>query len=454
MNYLDRIAGYETEKRELQEIVEVLRNRQKYLDKGATLPKGLVISGDRGMGKKLFLEALSNECGMHVRKVDTVTALDGQDLFHRIRKAFIKGARSAEPSIVFIADIDKFFPDVPLELYDERSAALLTQLIDLLDGIERFGHVFFVITCKDRAALPPELVQTGRFDKSVSLGFPTLSMRTSILRMYMDASSCRFALDAEEIAKLTSGFSCLSLKTLVGECVFSSDEENRVGETLIREKVAQIEGVGAIGEQEDMSKIVHAVRNVGAFLVARDYNKGDYVLATKGPSVSNCFLQGLLKEFDANDYWDDLEDEDDEDACRPQLNPTYPYSKNDYLAAITALLGGYAAEEIVLHKVHDTIAPNMRIVNRMLLRMSECGMLGLNLMYFDMRWREVPHSANFSERIDRVFEQTLQKCYERAREIVTANINLIKKLSPILAARGSIEKAECDEIVFELGGIA
>ena len=173
MNYLDRIAGYEVEKRELREIVEILKNRQKYLDKGAALPKGLVISGDRGMGKKLFLEALSNECGMHVRKVDTVTALDGRDLFHRIRRAFIKGARSAEPSIIFIADIDKFFPDVPRELYDERSASLLTQLVDLLDGIERFGHVFFVITCKDLASLPPELVQTGRLDKSISLIFPT-----------------------------------------------------------------------------------------------------------------------------------------------------------------------------------------------------------------------------------------------------------------------------------------
>ena len=454
MSNFEKIAGYEAEKKELEVLVDIFNNRQKYLDKGATLPKGLVVSGEGGMGKKLFLEVFAAACNMKIRRVDSAGALDGQDLFHRIRKAFIKGARSTEPSVIFIADIDKFLFGPQEALYDSRSAALLGQLNELLDGIERFGHVFFVITCKDHTLLPQSLLQTGRFDKSISLGFPTHPMRTAILQTYMDASSCSFSLTAEEIAGLTSGFSCAKLKVLVGECVFSSDGENRVEEALIREKVTQLESDVSVYDNADAGKIVQAVRNTGAFLVARDYNKGDYVLSLKEPTVSNCFLQGVLEEFGANDYWDDYEDDDDEDSCRPQINSGNPYSKNDFLAAITALLGGYAAEEIVLHKVHHTNAPGMRIINRILLRMAECGMLGLNLMYFDMRWREIPYSATFSERMDRAFEQTLEKCYTRAREIVVKNEQLIKRLAVVLSERGSLEKRECEEAIFEFGGIA
>ena len=105
MKNFDRIAGYEAEKKELEVLVDIFNNRQKYLDKGATLPKGLVISGEGGMGKKLFLEVFSAACNMKIRRVDSAGALDGQDLFHRKRRAFIKGARSTEPSVIFIADI-------------------------------------------------------------------------------------------------------------------------------------------------------------------------------------------------------------------------------------------------------------------------------------------------------------------------------------------------------------
>ncbi|MBR6727886.1 MAG: hypothetical protein IKM08_06805, partial [Clostridia bacterium] len=153
--------------------------------------------------------------------------------------------------------------------------------------------------------------------------------------------------------------------------------------------------------------------------------------------------------------------DDDDDAeyfgfrkSASKASARYPFSKNDLLATITALLGGYAAEEIILHKIHDTIAPSMRIVNRILLRMAECGMFGFSLMYIDLRWRELPYSAAYTERMDRTFEQTLQKCYEQARAIVCENERLIKKLAPALSKRGVIEKSECEELIFEFGGIA
>ncbi len=452
MKNFDRIAGYETEKKELEVLVDIFNNRTKYREKGASLPKGIIFYGDAGTGKTLFSQVLAAECALKTITVDIAKAVGAHDICRLTRKAFIKAARSHYPTMIFFDELDKVLPNESEEYYTDQSKAVLTQLLTLIDGMDTVDNIVFVATCNDYDALPESLRRPGRFDKKIRLGLPTYSSRVAILQMYMDASSCRFALNAENIAKLCAGFSCAALKTLVNECVLRSDEHNFIDETLVREKVAEIEGEDLVSEKNEIAKTVQAVHNIGCFLATTEYNKGDYLLSLKENTVCNAFLDSVISNFDY-DYDDEYEEYDEEDDERKSVGET-PFSKNDFLAAITSLLAGYAAEELILHKTHDTLYSTMSIIDRILIRMAECGMLGWGLLYNDGHGGEPGYSQSFLERLEATFERIVTECYESAKVTVAQNERLIKKLLPILVKRESLEKSECEEIIFELGGIA
>lgn len=450
MKNFDRIAGYEAEKKELEVLVDIFNNRAKYREKGASLPKGIIFYGDAGTGKTLFSQVLAAECALKTITVDIAKAVGAHDICRLVRKAFIKAARSRYPTMIFFDEIDKVLPNEREDYCTDQSKAVLTQLLTLIDGMDAVDNIVFVATCNDYDALPESLTRPGRFDKKIALGLPNYASRVAILQMYMGASSCRFALNAESIAKLCASFSCAALKTLVNECVLRSDEENLVSEELIREKIAEIEGEDLVSEKSEMAKSVQAIRNIGSFLAALDYNGGDYLLSLEENTVCNVFLDSIVSHFDSD--YDDEYDEYDEDEPRSS-NGDIPYSKNDMLAAVVALLAGYAAEERILHKVHHTIERNMQAVRSILAKMVECGMLGLHLLHVNICY-DHSYSPVFLERLEGVFEQTITECYEKAKAIVIKNERLIKKLAPILIKRGSIEKSECEVIIFELGGVA
>lgn len=450
MNCFDKIAGYDAEKKELQVLVDIFNNRVKYREKGASLPKGIIFYGEAGTGKTLFAQVLAESCALETITVDISKAVGAHDICHLIRKAFIKGARSRYPTMIFFDELDKVLPNDREEYYTDQSKAVLTQLLTLIDGMNTVDNIVFVATCNDYEDLPESLTRPGRFDKKIALGLPTFASRMAIVRMYMDASSCRFALNAESISKLCAGFSCAALKTLVNECVLRSDENNFVSEDLIREKVAEIEGEDLVCEKSEIAKTVQAVRNIGSFLVSSGYNKGNYLLSLEDNTVCNAFLDSVVSNFD-RDYDDEYE-EYDEDETR-NSNEGTPFSKNDLLAAVTALLAGYAAEELILHKVHHTIENHMRIVRTILAEMADCGMFGLHFLHVDIDYGHL-YSSAYLERLEALFEKTMTECYEKAKEIITKNESLIKKLTPILVQRESIEKSECEGILLELGGVA
>lgn len=453
MSELNRIAGYEAEKRELQTLIEIFNNREKYREKGASLPKGIIFYGKSGTGKTLFAQVLAAECTLKVIKVDLPTAGE-QDVCRLIRKAFIKGARSRKPTMIFLDELDKLLPNQREEYCTDQSKAVLTQLLTLIDGMHTVDDIVFVATCNDYDDLPESLTRAGRFDKKIALGLPSFSSRTAILRLYANASSCQFALAAENIAKLCTGFSCAALKTLINECVLRSDEHNFISEELIREKVAEITDEDLVCKKSDASKSVQAARNIGSFLVSREYSKSDYLLSLNENTVCNVFLDSVITGI--NDEYDDYDDDEyddydvDDDDKKDEKTNDLPISKNDYLAAITALLGGYASEELLFHKTYNTLDHSMRSIKYIFCEMEECGMLGWRMTF---KCDHSDCSSDLMEREEALFEQIVTECYEAAKATVTKNERLIKELIPVLIRRESIEKEECEQILAGLGGV-
>ena len=319
------------------------------------------------------------------------------------------------------------------------------------------NNIVFVATCNSYYSLPPSLTRAGRFDKKIALGLPTLSSRTAILSMFIENSPAEFAMNAESIAKLCTGFSCAALKTLVNECLLRSDENNFVSEELIREKILEIKEEDIPTDKPDESYTLDATRNIGSFIVSHTYGNSEYLLNTDSATVCNSFLDGVISdcdEDDDDDYYDDDDDDEIEEDDTPKFQTFAPgYCKNDYIAAITSLLGGYVAEELIFNKTYDNLAVNVKIIDRLLLKMSECGMLGLDLIVQDYRYTDIPYSESILEKLYQVFNDIISVCYNKAKTIVEKNLSLISKLVPILIRRKTIEKSECEQIIAELGGI-
>lgn len=449
MSAFDRIAGYKKEKEELANLVEIFKNRRKYELKGATLPRGIIFYGPAGTGKTLFSEVLAEECSLNKVNISISDAASKKNICRRIRKAFLSGSKSNTPTMIFFDELDKVLPNEREEYYTDRSKTILAQLLTLIDGMERANNIVFVATCNDYYALPESITRPGRFDKKICLDLPDYSTRVAILDLYMRNSPTRFEMSAESVAKLTDEFSPAALKTLVNDCILASDENNYISEDIIREKIIEIKEEDLPTERSEQSYNIDAVRNIGAFIVARSYSNSDYVLTVEDNKVCNGFLDAIING--ANYDYDDEDDYYDDDDDKETNNSYSLCSKYDLLAAITALLGGLAAEELVFNKTYDNLEYSLDKVNDLFLKMSANGMLGLELFY--KRFDEFPYSNSVIERLGETITKTKLECYEKAKEIVNKNEALIKKLVSILVKRKSIEKSECEALIEELGGI-
>ena len=468
-NTFDDIAGYAREKEELQKLCEIINNRRSYLEKGAKLPKGIIFYGETGTGKTLFAKVLASACSLKVLTIDAKNFSDGRAISKQIRKAFAAAARSKEPAMIFFDEIDKVLPNAVDDYDTDTSRAILTQLLTSIDGMDSSGNFIFVATCNRYASLPESIVRSGRIDKKIHIGNPDYASRIDILQRYMGKTSCRFEIAPEELAKLTPGFSCAALETLVNECVLHSDENMFVSEQLIRYTILENKTEDIPRPSPTQADIANACRNIGCFVVSKNFDDGDYLLRLGDDTVCNLYFNGLIAEhdsdFDNEDGIDfgavedrdenDDDDEDDDDDCYDDEDEEtgFYFTKSDYLHAICALMGGIAAEEIVLNKTYDNIGRLLYSADAVMTGMSYNGLLGSELRYSIPRAQNLPYMSQRIDAINAALDKIAFECMQTARNIVETNASLIKRLIPILVQKRSVFKTDCEEIVASLGGV-
>ena len=477
-NTFDDIAGYAREKEELQKLCEIINNRRSYLEKGAKLPKGIIFYGETGTGKTLFAKVLASACSLKVLTIDAKNFSDGRAISKQIRKAFAAAARSKEPAMIFFDEIDKVLPNAVDDYDTDTSRAILTQLLTSIDGMDSSGNFIFVATCNRYASLPESIVRSGRIDKKIHIGNPDYASRIDILQRYMGKTSCRFEIAPEELAKLTPGFSCAALETLVNECVLHSDENMFVSEQLIRYTILENKTEDIPRPSPTQADIANACRNIGCFVVAKNFDDGDYLLRLGDDTVCNLYFNGLIASHDDDyddedgidfgaaadrdecdednygddDYDDDDYDEDDYDDDEDDAASCY-YSEEDYLHAVCVLMGGIAAEEVVMKKRYGNVGRVLSTVDLVLMGMSYNGFFGHELRYSISRSKIFPYPDARIDAINAKMCDIASKCMQTAMQIVKANATLIEKLIPILIEKSSIFKKDCEEIVASLGGV-
>lgn len=224
------VAGHEEAKQELKEVVDFLKNPQKYLRIGAEIPKGMLLVGPPGTGKTLLARAVAGEAGVPFL---TVSASEFMEMFvgvgaSRVRNLF-EEARKASPAIIFIDELDSIGRRRGAGIgggHDEREQTL-NQILSEMDGFEKDTSVIIIAATNRPDVLDPALLRPGRFDRQVTIGLPTQRERSEILRVHVRNKPVAEDVDIERLAGATPMFSGADLENLTNEAALIAARVNK-----------------------------------------------------------------------------------------------------------------------------------------------------------------------------------------------------------------------------------
>ena len=327
------VAGADEEKEELREIVEFLREPQKYLDLGAHIPKGVLLVGPPGTGKTLLAKAVAGEAGVQFLSIsgsDFVEMYVGVGA-SRVRDLFQQAKKSA-PAIIFIDEIDAVGRQRGSGLgggHDEREQTL-NQLLVELDGFGSNEGVVVLAATNRVDILDPALLRPGRFDRQVYVGLPDIKGREEILQVHAKNKPLAEDVDLKQIARGTAGFTGADLENLLNEAALLA---GRRSESFITMKDLQESIIKVIAGPEKHSRVIpERERRLTAY-----HEAGHAVVMHALPDLDPVHQITIVPRGEAGGMTIYLPDED-----RSYLSRSY------MLDRIAGLLGGRAAEQLVL----------------------------------------------------------------------------------------------------------
>ena len=327
------VAGAEEEKAELQEIVDFLKDPQKFTDLGAHIPKGVLLVGPPGTGKTLIAKAVAGEAGVQFL---SISGSDFVELYvgvgaSRVRDLFEEAKKTA-PSIVFIDEIDAVGRQRGTGLgggHDEREQTL-NQLLVEMDGFAGDSGVIVMAATNRQDILDPALLRPGRFDRQVYVGLPDIRGRESILRVHTRNKPLADDVDLSTLAKATGGFTGADLENLTNEAALRAARENRPFLTMedLQESIIKV-----IAGPEKKSRVVtpHA-RKLTAY-----HEAGHAVVIRHLPTHDPVHQISIVPRGRAGGMTISL----------PQEDRMYR-SRNELFEDIVAGLGGRVAEQLFL----------------------------------------------------------------------------------------------------------
>ena len=327
------VAGADEEKEELREIVEFLREPQKYLDLGAHIPKGVLLVGPPGTGKTLLAKAVAGEAGVQFLSIsgsDFVEMYVGVGA-SRVRDLFQQAKKNA-PAIIFIDEIDAVGRQRGSGLgggHDEREQTL-NQLLVEMDGFGSNEGVVVLAATNRVDILDPALLRPGRFDRQVYVGLPDIKGREEILQVHAKNKPLAEDVDLKQIARGTAGFTGADLENLLNEAALLA---GRRSESFITMKDLQESTIKVIAGPEKHSRVIpERERRLTAY-----HEAGHAVVMHALPDLDPVHQITIVPRGEAGGMTIYLPDED-----RSYLSRSY------MLDRIAGLLGGRAAEQLVL----------------------------------------------------------------------------------------------------------
>jgi cell division protease FtsH len=440
----DDVAGVEEAKEELSEVVEFLSNPKKFTRLGGRIPKGVLLVGPPGTGKTLLARAVAGEAGV---PFFSISGSDFVEMFvgvgaARVRDLFIQGKKNA-PCLIFIDEIDAVGRQRGAGLgggHDEREQTL-NQLLVEMDGFESNEGVILIAATNRPDVLDPALLRPGRFDRQVFVPNPDLNGRKKILEVHARRVPLADDVDLEVIARGTPGFSGADLENLVNEAALYAARKEK--EQVEMSDFEQAKDKVLMGKERRSMILTEEERKITAYheaghtLVAKLLPKTDPV--HKVSIVPRGRALGITMQLPTDDR--------------------HNYSKTYLENNLAVLMGGRVAEEIIFNEMTTGAGNDIERATKMARRMvCEWGMsetlgplaLGDNSQEVFLG-RDIVHHKDYSEEtarlIDAEIRRIVQGAYERAKELLTENLDALHNVSLALLERETLTGEEVDKIM-------
>jgi len=439
----DDVAGVDEAKEELKEVVEFLREPQKFIQLGARIPKGVLLVGPPGTGKTLIAKAVSGEAGV---PFFSISGSEFVEMFvgvgaSRVRDLFDQ-ARRHSPCIVFVDEIDAVGRHRGAGLggsHDEREQTL-NQLLVEMDGFDTDTNIIIMAATNRPDILDPALLRPGRFDRRVVLDRPDMRGREAILKVHVKGKPLAPDVDLSVIARSTPGFVGADLENLVNEAAILAARRNKkaIGREEFEEAIERV----IAGPERKSRLISEEEKRIVAY-----HEAGHAVVMNALPEADPVQKVSIIARGMAGGYTLSLPEED------RMLLP-----RKKILADMIGLLGGRAAEELVFDDITSGASNDIERVTQLARTMvTRLGMSdALGPMVYGQKeeliflGREIAEQRDYSEaiaeQIDREVRRLVNEAYTKAKAILMEHRDKLDAVAQRLLEVETLSREEFEKI--------
>ncbi|UMX47962.1 MAG: ATP-dependent zinc metalloprotease FtsH [Candidatus Nealsonbacteria bacterium DGGOD1a] len=437
------VAGLKEAKEELNEIIDFLKNPEKYLKMGAKIPRGVLLMGLPGTGKTLLAKAIANEANV---PFFSISGSEFIELFvgvgaSRVRSLF-EQAHKVKRAIIFIDEIDSIgkVRGVGLTGGHEEREQTLNQILAEMDGIES-GEGIIVMGATNRPEyLDPALLRPGRFDRRIVLDLPDANDREAVLNIHCRQKPLAKDVKLREVAERTPGFSGADLANVVNEAALLAAKRDKT-EIFQTEFLESIEKV-MLGPEKRSHLLSKDEKKIAAY-----HESGHALVSSSLPGAEPVRKISIISRGMAAGYT--LKTPTEEKKLR---------TKNDFIAEIAMLLGGLTAEIIIFGQSSTGASNDLKVASKIARKMvKEYGMSPLGSIVFGEKeelaflGREFEGQRNYSEqvaaKIDEEVAKIINESQELARKTLAEKRDILEKIAQKLIEKETIEKEEYETLI-------
>jgi len=440
----DKVAGADEEKQELEEIIQFLKDPERFTKIGARIPKGVLLVGPPGTGKTLLARAVAGEANV---PFFTISGSDFMELYvgvgaSRVRDLF-ENAKKAKPCIVFIDEIDAVGRQRGTGLgggNDEREQTL-NQLLVQMDGFEPNEGIIVMAATNRADILDPALTRPGRFDRQIFINTPDVKGREEILKVHAEGKPLDKDVKLKEVARVTSGFTGADLENLLNEAAILAARQNnsKISMEDINNAIVKV----SIGPQKRSRVVSEKDKRMTA------YHEAGHAVVEKSVKTGNPVHEiSIIQRGGAAGYTISRPDNDDTHMTRQKL-----------IDSISVFLGGRAAEEIFLDDISAGASSDINRATNIARKMvTEWGMSSnIGPVNYSGEGNEIflgrdyqtrtSYSEVQASKIDEEIKKIIDMCHKEATSILSKNKDKVDTMVEVLLEKETIYADEVDMIM-------
>jgi cell division protease FtsH len=436
------VAGLKEEKEELEEIVDFLKNPQKYLKMGARIPKGVLLVGPAGCGKTLLARAVAGESNV---PFFSVAGSSFVEMFvgvgsSRVRSLF-EAAKKQQPCLIFIDELDSIGKSRGPAItggHEEREQTL-NQLLTEMDGFEQNAKIIILAATNRPDVLDPALLRPGRFDRKVVINLPDIKGREDILNIHSKGKPLGENVDLREVAERTPGFSGADLSNVFNEAAILAAKNN--GKQVFQnDLLVSIEKV-LLGPERRSHVMSKKEKEIIAY-----HEAGHALVSAKTPNAEPVRKISIISRGMAAGY-----------TLKVPSEERMLKNKKSFESEIAVLLGGYMSEKLVFGEMTTGSSDDLKRASAIARNIvKKYGMSDMGPIVFGERNTEMflggesenkNYSESIAERIDREVEGIILKAQAETENILKENRKTLNKIAKTLIQKETIEREEFENLV-------